>query len=77
MSISEELSEEYREIRNLVAEHMKWDMQKADYWMATKNPLLGDSDPISMLVRGRGKKLKSFVEALIHESSPPKGLTNG
>lgn len=69
------LSEEYDTLRNLVMDHMKWDIKKADQWMALKNPLLGGISPLWMIVRGRGHKVKSFILAAIDENKPMEGQT--
>lgn len=57
----------YDHIKEKVKKHMKWDDQKADFWMRTPNPNLGFVAPIWMIYNGREHKLVKFVNGCIFE----------
>ena len=40
----------------------KMDLGKVETWLLTKNPLLGDVEPVAMIFNGRGDKLLKFIE---------------
>lgn len=44
--------------------------EKANDWFDAKNPLLGNLTPNEMLLIGRHKKLRKFIENAIAENSP-------
>lgn len=56
------------EIRKTIHKNMGWDRIKVDLWMSTPNPLLGNSVPLEMIRKGRGRKLIRFVETSIEEN---------
>lgn len=62
--IPEELKKRLIEIGNiinLVTEQFNGDLEKAELWFNTKNPLLGNLSPIDMIRFGRYEKLQKFI----------------
>lgn len=56
------LAKEFDELRQRVQDLMKWDIYKADLWMKTPNPHLGNLAPIEFIRRGRGHKVMQFID---------------
>jgi hypothetical protein len=50
---------------------MKWSIEKAQLWMNTENPHLGNSTPDHLVMMGRSHKLMSFIENAIDENGDP------
>lgn len=48
------------------------DPVKAEKWMTTDNPMLGDISPDLMLQIGRGEKLLRWIEVQLAENEAPK-----
>jgi len=44
------------------------DDEKVAFWMTTENPHLGEAKPFNLFLRGRGHKVKAFIEASIEEN---------
>lgn len=66
MKNSEKTMESIAEISEMLFEFFK-DNMKVSYWMNTKNPLLGNVSPMSMILIGRVEKLKSFIKSQLAE----------
>lgn len=63
------LAKEFNEICQRVQDIMQWDIYKADTWMKTLNPFLGDISPIEMIRLGRGHRVMSFIDGVVREQS--------
>lgn len=46
------------------------DEKKTTQWLNTKNPLLGEQEPIEMIFKGRTDKLLKFIQNQIEGNSP-------
>jgi uncharacterized protein (DUF2384 family) len=46
-----------------IVQFFKGDTQKAWLWFKTPNPGLGNVSPINMILLGREKKLKMFIDS--------------
>lgn len=57
------LAKEFDELRDRVMRLMGWDVYRADAWMKTDNPNLGLVAPIEFIRRGRGHKVRAFIES--------------
>ena len=60
----------YQEYIDLVYLLVKFQLgaKKAELWMETENPLLGNMVPLRMIQIGRGKKVVKLVVGLIGEN---------
>jgi hypothetical protein len=54
---------EYADLRDRVRVLMEWDQAKADLWMRTANPLLGNIRPTLLIAVGRGAKVRKLIES--------------
>lgn len=45
------------------------DEKKTTQWLNTKNPLLGDVEPIEMIFAGRTEKLRDFITNQLNENN--------
>jgi len=59
------------ECRLLVLGFFEGDAEKTAAWLLTKNPLLGDISPDTMLHLGRGEKLLKFIHQQLLENKRP------
>lgn len=50
-----------QEISELVNQYFN-DAEKTTQWLNTENPLLGNQEPIHMILSGRTEKLRSFID---------------
>lgn len=50
----------------------KGDDVKAQQWMITKNPLLGNISPAEMILLGRVNKLNEYIDDTIKLQTPPR-----
>lgn len=66
----DDVNEAIDRLHRKVSEHMNWDMDKTNLWFEVKNPLLGESSPNDMILRGRIEKLEKFIDGLIEENFP-------
>jgi hypothetical protein len=62
------LAREFDTLRQRVQTLMGWDVYKADRWMKTDNPNLGNTAPIDLIRRGRGHKVAAFIDAAKEEN---------
>jgi len=64
---AEEVNQEveaWRETKRLLSEFFK-NEQKVNLWLYTKNPMLGDIEPVRLFVCGRAKKLLQCVKDML------------
>jgi hypothetical protein len=59
---------EYRDLVYLLVKFQLGSDEKAEWWMNTKNTLLGNMVPLKLIQIGRGKKLVRFVVTLMGET---------
>ena len=52
----------------MVVDFFKGNEKKAGTWMVTKNPLLGNVSPLTMINNGRQEKLFKFIKAAKDEN---------
>lgn len=58
----------------LVDTFFKNDSNKTAAWMKAKNPLLGESSPIMLILRGRGHKVLAFIKSQLDENKPEEPI---
>ena len=51
------------EIVKEVGDFFEWNIAKTSIWMNTPNPMFGELIPMSLILLGRGHKVKQFIEA--------------
>jgi uncharacterized protein (DUF2384 family) len=64
-----ENTDEYIRVYNLVNNFFNNDI-KANLFMKTKNPLLGNMSPVEMIIFGRTDKLIKVITSLIEDNKP-------
>ena len=69
------LQKEYDEIREMVVTILGKD--KADLWMKFENLNFGGTSPATLILMGRGHKVREFVEASLHEKLVAEGKRSG
>jgi hypothetical protein len=52
----------------LLEEFFDADADKISLWLMTKNPHLGNIEPMEFFLRGRGKKVFKFAENALEEN---------
>lgn len=62
-----------REFKELVAcikmlKQFLNDDEKVAFWITAENPFLGEAKPFDLFLRGRGHKVKAFIEDSIEEN---------
>lgn len=58
-------------VLKLVVEFFGGNVKKAELWMNSRNPLLGNITPEFMISVGRSDRLLKFVKNCIAENQPP------
>lgn len=51
-----------------VLEFFHGDYGKASFWFTTKNPLLGEIEPVILYMMNRGHKVTSFIDCQLDEN---------
>ncbi len=69
------LQTEYNEIRAMVVQILG--ERKADFWMKTDNLNLGGCSPTILIIRGRGHKVREFVESALNDKLVSEGKRSG
>lgn len=59
-----------RKCFKLVQEHFKDEPEKSFYWFTTKNPMLGQVEPITFIEKGNHTKLLKLIESLLDGNHP-------
>lgn len=59
-----------KQVISRVMQHMGWDVEKANFWYRTKNPMLGNVSPAFMVRVGRGAKLLAWLDEQHEETRP-------
>lgn len=52
----------------LIISEFDWSIDKADKWMSTPNPNLGEATPKHLILTGRGHKVLQFIRTAIEEN---------
>ncbi len=63
MSVLEQIHRDLDMVRELVLPFFSDFPDKADIWLRTRNPLLGDISPYALIRLGRTHKVVQFIEA--------------
>ena len=66
--MSKTIRTEIVRVRNLMRKHFKDEPEKADLWLQTSNPHLGNMRPMDLILMGRGYKLITWIKAAMEEN---------
>lgn len=64
-------TKEIAEIRGLILPFFEGNAEKADLWLTSKNPNLGNISPVAMVELGRFDKLVKWVKHQLSDNKPP------
>ncbi len=70
MNLLEQAEKDRADILVMVMTHMGWDLDKAELWYNTPNPMFGGASAAELVYNGRAHKILGFIKNAIEENIP-------